>query len=104
MSEQRSALGDSGPEPARTPGRSDLSGPVSAREVAIALGLSERTIRRAIRRGELAATKQGRRYQIAVEEMERYRSQGDRPGLSARPPLTLLTRPAEPARPIPLPT
>jgi excisionase family DNA binding protein len=49
-------------------------GEVTAREAALALGLSERTIRRAIARGELIATKQGRAFRIAADELTRYRA------------------------------
>jgi excisionase family DNA binding protein len=51
-----------------------LSGCISAREAAAALGLSERTIRRAIRRGELVASKEGRAFRIHPEQLDRYRA------------------------------
>ncbi len=69
----------------------------------MALGLSERTIRRVIQRGELAATKLGSRYHIAVEEIERYRLAGARPVRGTRPSLTFLPRTPEPHRPVALP-
>ena len=47
---------------------------VSARDAALALGLSERTIRRAIARGELMASKQGRAFHITAEALARYRT------------------------------
>jgi excisionase family DNA binding protein len=46
---------------------------LSAREAARLLGVHERTIRRAIRDGELTATKQGGSFHITAEELERYR-------------------------------
>ena len=43
-------------------------------------------MRRAIQRGELAATKLGSRYQISVEEIERYRTRVAVPaGVPRRP-------------------
>jgi excisionase family DNA binding protein len=47
--------------------------PLSAREAAELLGVSDRTIRRAILDGKLAATKVGRSFVIAPSEVERYR-------------------------------
>jgi excisionase family DNA binding protein len=46
--------------------------PVSAREAAAVLGVSERTIRRAIGRGDLAATKRGGVYRIAPQDIASY--------------------------------
>ncbi|HLL49881.1 MAG TPA: helix-turn-helix domain-containing protein, partial [Thermomicrobiales bacterium] len=46
---------------------------VSAQEAARLLGLHERTVRRAIQRGALIATKKGRSFQIVLEALERYR-------------------------------
>lgn len=45
----------------------------SAREAGAALGVSDRTIRRAILEGKLAATKVGRSFVIAPDELERFR-------------------------------
>ena len=56
-------------------------GVLSAREAAASLGVNERTIRRAIEHGELAAVKRGRAFQITPEALERYRA---RSGASAR--------------------
>lgn len=47
--------------------------PVTAREAATVLGVSERTIRRAIARGDIHAAKRGGAYRITPEELERYR-------------------------------
>lgn len=55
--------------------------PLSAREAALALGVSERTIRRAIARGMLPATKHAGIYRIAPDDLARYGGQisGPRP-------------------------
>src|SRR5438093_6769910 len=50
------------------------SGPLTAREAAAVLGLNERTVRRAIDRGELPATKRAGSFHIAPEDLARYRS------------------------------
>ncbi|MGH2617821.1 MAG: ATP-binding protein, partial [Thermomicrobiales bacterium] len=58
----------------------DTTGPtgaISAREAAALLGVNERTVRRAIGRGELPATKCGRSFQIAPEDLARLRSRRD---------------------------
>lgn len=78
--------------------------PLSAREAAAALGLSERTIRRAIARGELPAVKRGGTYRIAPEDLDGYRANGHAP-TSATPDrgrLVLLSR-EHPAHSAPLP-
>ena len=54
-----------------------LSGPpdngtLTARDAAAALGVSERTIRRAIARGDLAAVKHAGMYRIAGADLARY--------------------------------
>jgi excisionase family DNA binding protein len=48
--------------------------PLSTGEAAAKLGLAERTIRRAIRRGELRAAKSGGLFRIASSDLERFRS------------------------------
>jgi non-specific serine/threonine protein kinase len=48
--------------------------PLSAREAAAMLGVHERTIRRAIARGELTAIKQAGLFRIAPADLERYRT------------------------------
>jgi excisionase family DNA binding protein len=45
---------------------------VSTPEVPAMLGVTERTVRRAISRGELRAIEQGVSYRISSEEVERY--------------------------------
>jgi excisionase family DNA binding protein len=93
-----------------------LSGFLSAWEAAAALGLNERTVRRAIARGELAAPKLGRAYRIAPAALRDYQarrtSRPPRPtiGVASRisgvddRPLILLAPPAplRPALPQPL--
>src|SRR4051794_35235245 len=50
------------------------AGPVlSAREAAAVLGISERTVRRAVARGDLPAAKHGGVYRIARADIARYR-------------------------------
>lgn len=57
---------DTGPE-------ADEVSSVSASEAAVLLGVSQRTIRRAIVRGELSAIKRSGVYQIAPDELTRFR-------------------------------
>ncbi|HET9662474.1 MAG TPA: LuxR C-terminal-related transcriptional regulator [Thermomicrobiales bacterium] len=66
----------------RTPDTGQSAAPpgvLSAREAAETLGVHERTIRRAIARGELRAAKQAGMYQIAPADLARYRAQRRRP-------------------------
>ena len=56
-----------------------VSDGLSAREAARLLGIHERTVRRAIRAGELAAAKQGGSFQISAAAFERYREWRARP-------------------------
>jgi non-specific serine/threonine protein kinase len=49
------------------------SWPLSAREAALELGISERTVRRAIARGALPADKRAGVYRIAPDDLARYR-------------------------------
>ncbi|MBA3528996.1 MAG: helix-turn-helix domain-containing protein, partial [Propionibacteriaceae bacterium] len=58
-------------------------GPLSAREAAASLGVSERTIRRAIARGDLMAVKHAGVFRIASEDLARY--SGRRPSDPATP-------------------
>ena len=58
---------------AAVPDIGGLSGVLSAREAAKALGVSERTIRRAIQRGELVATKHAGSFQITPAALDDYR-------------------------------
>ncbi len=73
-------------------------GVLGVREAASYLGVSERTVRRAMQRGELPAAKRGRHAIITIEALDRYlvqrRSISSR---SARPPLALVPKPAPPA-------
>ena len=50
-----------------------LAGVLSAREAAAALGVSERTVRRAIQRGELVATKHAGMFQVTPAAIDDYR-------------------------------
>jgi non-specific serine/threonine protein kinase len=72
--------------------------PLSAREAAQRLGVSERTVRRAIARGELPAARRAGVYRIAPDDLARYLARRDRPSPPARSPSR------EPPRLIPLPT
>ncbi len=60
-------------EIAAAPDIGGLAGVLSAREAATALGLSERTVRRAIQRGELVATKHAGSFQITPAALDDYR-------------------------------
>jgi excisionase family DNA binding protein len=73
----------------RTPdtGQDPAGAPLTAREAAARLGVNERTIRRAIGRGELPATKHAGVYQVTPQHLARYRAR--RPA-HARPPPQLL--------------
>ena len=51
-----------------------VSDVVSVGEAAVALGVNERAIRRAIQRGDLEATKQGRSFQITLEALDHFRT------------------------------
>jgi excisionase family DNA binding protein len=79
------------PLPAATPDTNDLSGVVSAREAAGRLDVNERTIRRAIRRGELTAVKHGRSFQITLAALDQYRVRQDRAPRRRRPASRLPT-------------
>jgi excisionase family DNA binding protein len=72
-----SATADADQEPGRArgprPDRSPPDGVVTARAAAAILGVNERTVRRAIARGELPAAKRGRAFQIAPAALEGYR-------------------------------
>src|SRR5215218_2772770 len=59
----------------RTPNSSGPSGVMSAREAAAALGVHERTLRRAIARGDLPAVKRAGVFRIASADLARYRAQ-----------------------------
>jgi predicted ATPase/DNA-binding CsgD family transcriptional regulator len=70
---------------------------LSAREAAAALGVNERTIRRAIGRADLPATKRAGVYRIAPDDLARYRAQRRMP----IPPARSLSH--DPPQLIPLP-
>jgi non-specific serine/threonine protein kinase len=72
--------------------------PLSAREAALRLGVSERTVRRAIARGDLPAVLRAGVYRIAPDDLARYRARRNWPSPPARIPSH------DPPRLIPLPT
>jgi excisionase family DNA binding protein len=80
-----------------TPG--EIAAFMSASEAAAALALSEETIRRAIRNGDLPATRQGRSFQIARADLEEFRQQRELPDLATLDHIAVvsLTEPVEPA-------
>jgi excisionase family DNA binding protein len=77
MSEQQAAQVASEREASWLPDIDRVSAVVSASEAATALGVNERTIRRAIQRGELLATKHGRSFQITREALDEFRTRRD---------------------------
>ena len=84
--------------------------PLTARDAAALLGVSERTIRRAIARGALHAVKRSGAFRIAPEELDRYRTRARRGHLSfgdgaeSCPQLVLLSgTQAPPNAPLPRP-
>jgi excisionase family DNA binding protein len=95
-----------GPNPA-TPG-TDVGPASTARQAAAALGVNERTIRRAIARGELAAVKYAGSYRIAAADLAGYRarlagSSQPRSSPPPRPPPRASRPPAEPVHLLPQP-
>lgn len=95
----------------------EVSGVVSAQAAAALLGVNERTIRRAIQRGELPASKIGKSFAITPEALSAYRRRqlpkapvGTAPILEVLPyepspatPLTLLPPPERQHAPVPSP-
>src|SRR5215213_1215678 len=92
--DERRALGSA---EAAVSGAADTR-PLSAREAAEILGVNERTVRRAIARGELPATLHAGIYQITPANLERFRVQRGEPA-----PSSVQTSPTPPL-PIPPPT
>ena len=74
MSSQPRAAADPDHLPRADADSDRASALLSAREAADELALDERTIRRAIRRGDLEATKHGRSFQISRAALARYRA------------------------------
>src|SRR3954470_19592695 len=99
---QQAPRGNTGHERAKTPDIHDVSDILSAREAAAELGISERTIRRAILRGELEAIKEGRSFNITTAALDDYRASRDQPRRRNR--LRLVPQPAPPLDPTPPPT
>jgi excisionase family DNA binding protein len=89
MSDRPAPRIEPGDADAGIPDRGDVSGFVSASAAATALGVNERTIRRAIQRGELAAIKHGRSFQIPVTALDEFREARGQPR-SSRPRLRLV--------------
>lgn len=85
--------------------RTDTS-PLNAREAAAHLGLNERTIRRAIARGDLAATMHAGNYRIALADLLNYHNAANRERRNLAPPnlvaLPAFKHDAGPALPRPL--
>lgn len=80
------------------------SGSLSTGEAAVELGITERTVRRAIARGELAAVRRSGAYRIARQELARYAAQAERgeaPTPIAR--VSLLPSPDQAFTPLPAP-
>ena len=79
------------------------AGFVTAHEAAATLGVSERTIRRAISRGELFAVKTGRSYRIAPAALADYRARNGGPAAPdltpLRPNLIVVESPVPPPEP-----
>src|SRR5215217_4178328 len=84
---------------------------LSASAAAAVLGVSQRTVRRAIARGDLPATKHAGVYRIAPADLERYRMRGRVADLRAAPlppdpprllPFSARKAPIAPALPRPL--
>ena len=93
---ERAVRRDSGQQRAPTPDIYDLSEAVTAREAAAMLGVSERTIRRAIDRGEVPALKHGRSFHITRTVLDEYRAARNQPrrrrGLHLVPPARCRSR------------
>jgi excisionase family DNA binding protein len=70
---------------------------LTAKEAARVAGVHECTIRRAIARGELAATKHARVFQIAPEALAQYRARRDHSSLPRRRCVSWRTRRARPS-------
>lgn len=87
--------------------RCDVASPppsLTAHAAAALLQVNERTIRRAIARGEIAATRSGVSYSISLEDLERYAEMVNSPVAQEAPPHLVAFPRAEvvPAMPIPL--
>src|SRR4051812_31081636 len=80
-----------------------VSGVVSAQDAALLLGVNERTVRRAIQRGELVARKAGRSFEITQEALDHYRARLRRPKRDG-PLLHLVPDVVQPAAPTFLPS
>lgn len=83
-------------------GMEPVGRPLTAKEAAHVAGVHERTIRRAIARGDLAATKQARIFQITPEALSHYRARYRLP-LPPPPRLRLVEHGPGPAFTLPTP-
>jgi non-specific serine/threonine protein kinase len=97
---------DRPPDPDRSPAAGD--GFLTAREAAAQLGINERTVRRAIARGELLAAKHAGAFVIAPADLERHRARRGRAGsrhweIPDDAPAAAASRPWDPAGLVPLP-
>ena len=71
-------------ERTRAPDLYEVSEIVTVREAAAALGVSEPAVRRAIRQGELVASRHGRSFRITRTALEHFRARRDAPAQSRR--------------------
>lgn len=104
MEENRLAPGKSASRTLRPVAQRPGAGSLSTSEAAVELGMTERTVRRAIARGDLAAVRRGGGYRIERQELARYAAQAERsdaPGQVAR--VTVLPAPAHSFAPLPVP-
>jgi predicted ATPase/DNA-binding CsgD family transcriptional regulator len=86
------------------PGAIAAPSAVNVRSAARLLGLSERSVRRAIQQGVLSATKHPRGFQITAEALERFRGARGMPALNPeRPHLSLVPKVSEPPPLVPFP-
>ncbi|MDQ3780007.1 MAG: LuxR C-terminal-related transcriptional regulator [Chloroflexota bacterium] len=92
MSDQTAATIRPAPPPHDPPAWSDLTASLSTREAARALGVTERTVRRAIARGDLVAVKAGRAFRIPAAAIAGLRTGQSGQPSSTRPLLHLVDR------------
>jgi len=105
MSDQQRAQFGNEPAVPRSSAIREVPGTISVSEAATTLGMNERTIRRAIARGDLVASKQGRSFQITLAALHDFRTTHVEAG-SSQPQLRLVESPteAEPDTSDPVPT
>ena len=77
---------------------------VTTREAAAILGITERSVRRAIARGELPAVRRGNAYRIDSDELEHFAARWEQPAWSAESPRVVpFAAPASSVTPPPTP-